>query len=134
MEILFENRYIMSKERYMDWARKPIKRNYFIIMWLVIMSFTVFLFLNFILNQDLISSIFSLFLTMFCIYRAFFRSKILISKQFKVLAMTQCANEWERVIQFTDYIVVIDGVTTTKYNWSQVVELIDSKDYLYNRG
>lgn len=130
MEILFENRYIMSKERYMDWVRRPIRKNYFFIMWVVILSFTVFLFLICILNQDITFSGFSLFLTIFCIYRAFFRSKMMISKQFKVLAMTQGANEWERVIQFNDNIVVIDGVTTTKYNWSQVIELIDSKDYI----
>lgn len=116
MEVLFENSYRMSKERYMDWARKPIRKNYFDIMWLVFMSFTLFLFINSILNQDLISSVFYLTLTMFCIYRTFFRSKMMISKQFKVLAMAQGTNEWERVIQFTDYIVVIDGVTTTKYN------------------
>jgi hypothetical protein len=130
MEILFENRYTMSKERFMDWASNPIRKNHFVIMWLVIMSFTVFLLLNSILNQDIFSSVFSLFFTMFCIYRAFFRSKMMVSKQFKVLVMTQGANEWERVIQFTDYILVIDGVTTTKYKWSQVAELIDSKDYL----
>lgn len=54
----------------------------------------------------------------------------MISKQFEALAITQGANKWERVLQFADCIAVVDGATTTKYNWSQVVELIDRKDYL----
>jgi hypothetical protein len=130
MEILFENRYKMTKERFMNWAKNPIKKNYLIVLWLILMIITIYMSITSIFNRDIFFSAFYLFLTMFCIYRGFFRTKILISKQFKVLAITQGVDRWERVIQFADCITVIDGITTTKYKWSQIVKLIDNKDYL----
>lgn len=29
METVFQNEYTVTKERFMDWAKKPIQRNYF---------------------------------------------------------------------------------------------------------
>ncbi len=130
MEILFENRYKMTKKRFMNWAKNPIKKNYFVVLWLILMIITIFMSITSFFNQDIFFSAFYLFLTMFCIYRGFFRTKILISKQFKVLAITQGLDGWERVIEFADCITVIDGITTTQYKWSQIVKLIDNKDYL----
>lgn len=130
MEILFENRYIMTKERWMDWANNPIKKNHFTIMWIILMIFTLYLFLNSILSGDIIFSTFYIFMTVFCIYRGFFRTKLLLIKQFKLIASNQGVIEWERVIQFTDIITVIDGNTTSHYQWIQVTKFIENKNYL----
>ena len=130
MEILFENRYTMKKERWMDWANNPIKKNPFKIIWIILMIFTLFMFLNSILNGDIIFSAFYTLMTVYCIYRAFLRTKLIIIKQFKLIAGNQGALEWERVIQFTDVITVIDGNTTSHYQWIQVVKFIENKNYL----
>ena len=103
---------------------------YLFVLWIVLAVFCVFLFINYILSKDIISSFFFLFVTLFCIYRAFFRHKILSSRYFDVLASNQGTNEWERVIQFADDITIIDGNITTQYKWNQIIKIIDNKEYL----
>lgn len=130
MELLFENRYMMSKRRLTEWAKHPIKKNMMIIMWIGIMVCTFFMFIfSLIINDRVFSAIF-LLLAAFSGYRAFFRYKILLSKQFSVIATTQGKEEWERVIQFTNSIMVNDGNTKAEYQWSQIIELINDNDYL----
>lgn len=129
MEILFENRYTMTKERWIDWINNPIKKNHFTIMWLIFIIFTLFLFLNSILSGDIIFSAFYILMTAYCIYRGFFRNRILLIKHFKLIASNQGVMEWERVIQFTDIITVIDGNITAHYQWNQVFKFIENKNY-----
>jgi hypothetical protein len=130
MQTLFENQYTISKERYMEWAKNPLKKNYFVIFWLVLMLFAIFLLINAVLINDVLFSAFYLLVIAFCIYRAFFRTKMLISKQFKSLTIIQRATEWQRIIEIADHITVTDGNTTTQYQWSQIKELLDHKNYL----
>lgn len=133
MEVLFENRYTMSKDRYVNWAKHPIdliKKNVIVFMWLCIMLITSFMSVFCIVNNDLGSSVFYLFMTAFCIYRSFFRAKMLLSKQFKAIAISQGKEEWERVIQFSNSIIVNDGNSKIEYHWSQVNKLIIDKDYI----
>jgi len=130
MEILFENRYMMNKNRFIEWAKHPIKKNILAIIWFVIMIFTIFMSILSIMNKDIIFFIFYMLMSVFCIYRCFFRTKFLLSKQFKVIAINHGNDEWERVIQFGDSIILIDGNTKTEYQWSQVRELINDRDYL----
>lgn len=137
MELLFENRYMMSKKRLMEWAKHPIKKNMMINIWIGIMVCTFFMFIfSLVVNAKLFSAFF-LLLSAFSGYRAFFRYKILLTKQFSVIAITQGKEEWERVIQFTNCIIVNDGNTKTEYQWSQIMGLIDDSDYLillFQRG
>ncbi|MDP4089119.1 MAG: YcxB family protein [Bacillota bacterium] len=130
MEVLFENRYMMTKERYMDWVKNPIRKNYFVIFWLVLMVFTTLMFIISILSNDMLFSFFYVLMAVFCIYRAVFRRKMLSSKYFKSLAVNQGAEEWERVIQFTDNIAIKDGNTTVQYQWEQIDKLIENEKYL----
>lgn len=130
METLFENQYTMSKNRYFEWAKRPIKKNAFVYMWLGIMVFTLSMSIFSIINNDIIYFAFYMLLTVFCIYRCFFRAKMLLSKQFKAIAISQGKEEWERVIQIAGSIIITDGNTKTEYQWNQVNELINDKDYI----
>lgn len=130
MDILFENRYTVTKERWMDWGNNPIKKNHINVIWIILMIIMLLLFLNSILNGFNLFSTFYILMTGFCIYRGFFRRKLLLVRHFKLIARNQGAIEWERVIQFTDDIIVIDGNTTSRYQWVQVVKCIENKNYL----
>lgn len=129
MEILFENRYTMTKEQLMDWANNPIKKNYFKIMWIILMILMIAMFCNSILSGDIMFLALYLLMTAYCIYRGFFRNKIILRRQFKIIASNQGAMEWKRVIQFTDSITVIDGNRTSLYQWNQVIKFIETKNY-----
>lgn len=130
MEILFENRYRMTRERYKEWAKNPIKKNYFTIIWFILMIFTIFLSIISVLSGDMYFIILSILMIVYCMYRGFFRRKLLLAKQFKVISTNQGVTEWDRIIQFSDNITVIDGNTTTEYKWDQIVSMTDSKNYL----
>jgi len=114
----------------MEWAKNPIKKNYFIFLWYVLLVFAIYFFIYSIINKEINSSYYFLLIAVFCIYRCFFRGKILLSKHFKILTINQRANEWDRIIQFADDITVLDGNTTIDYKWSQIEALIDTKNYL----
>ncbi|MHB8129840.1 MAG: YcxB family protein [Mobilitalea sp.] len=130
MDIVFENCYTMTKERFLNWAKHPIKKNYFIVLWVVFMILAFIMFFISIINDDIIFSFYYLMFLMFFIYRIFFRIKIIASRAFHIISCNQGSKEWLRVIQFTDCILVIDGNSTTQYQWNQIDKLIDEKEYL----
>jgi len=129
MEILFENRYTMTKELFFLWAKNPIKKNYFWIFWLVFMVITIIMAIYSALNEDIIFSAFYVLLAAFCIYRGYFRNRVLLAKHFKVLSVNQGSTEWVRIVQFADFIKVSDGNTITQYQWSQIMKVIENEKY-----
>jgi hypothetical protein len=131
METLIENKYSVTKEKYMDWVMHPAKKNRLYeqkLLWTAIALFTVYVFIQSILGGDAFFSAYAILMTVFCIYRGFFRMKILASKQFDLLAKSQGASEWERTIKFSDRIKAVDGNTTTQYLYENFKELIDCGD------
>lgn len=129
MEVLFENCYTMSKMRLDEWAKRPIKKNNISFMWLGVMVFAFFMLVYYILNKNIVFSVLFMLLMAFSIYRYFFKAKIVLTKQFKILSSIQGKEEWERVIQFTNSINVTNGNAKMTYQWSQINEFIDDKDY-----
>ncbi len=130
MDILFENRYTVTRERFLDWIKNPIKKRRIMILWTILTFFTGYMFLILILNQQLLFASIYLGLTAFCVYTGFFRFKLLAIKHYKLLSTNQGTVEWERIIQFSDCITVVDGNTTTQYMWNQIDKALDSKNYL----
>lgn len=129
----FENRFLITKERYMNWVKHPIKKsmNYIMrIAWIVLLIFTAGIIFYQVISNDISLILFSCGLALLCIYRVFFRVSIIANKQFKHTVMIQGTDKWERVTTFTDEITVSDGCSVTQFDYDKITELVDYKDYL----
>ncbi|WP_316569410.1 YcxB family protein [Neobacillus sp. YIM B06451] len=130
METVFQNEYTVTKERFMEWAKNPIQRNYFSVFWLLFTIVTFVLSIYYFFIHDTAFSFFYLVLTAYCVYRGFFRTRMFTARQYKALTIVQQGKEWDRVIQFADTILVSDGNNTMTLQWNQIVKLIDQKNEL----
>lgn len=131
--MIIENRYTITKKRYMDWVKRPIKNSMNYIMrigWIVILIFSLGIIFYQIAVRDISLILFSCGLALFCIYRVFFRVTIIANKQFSQTVSLQGAEEWERVTTFNDEITVAEGCSITQFDYDKVTELVDYKDYL----
>jgi hypothetical protein len=128
MENLFENCYTMSKERYISWAKNPVKKNKLKLIWIVLTFFIAMTMLQAFLSHDFLLLPFYLVLIVFCLYRCFFQNRVLFIKQYKANAASQGKREWERIIKLSDCIHVEDGNIEVQYQWDQVKEYFENKD------
>lgn len=129
MDVKFENCYTITKERYMDWIKHPIKKQYYFLLWALLMAVSILMLIISILDFEMIFSVIYFLFTLFFIYRIFFRTRLLSARAFKIISVNHGCNQWERCIQFSDNITVIDGNVTTLYHWCQVKKLQDNKVY-----
>jgi hypothetical protein len=129
METLYENSYKVSKESYIYWFKHPVRKNYFYIVWIILGAFSLACAISSLLNGGFFLGLFILF-TAFCIYRAFFRNRFFLSRQFKAISLLQGESEWDRNIRLGEYISVTDGHSETQYQWAQVTEVIVDKEYI----
>lgn len=129
MEAQFENQYTVSKKRFFEWGKRPVTTDVITYLWIAIALIIVVFAIVSMAYKDIIYLSFYVFFELFCIYRIFFRNKLLLSKQFKAITIVQGKEEWNRRIEFGDRIRVTDGNTTSEYEWTQVKEFIIDRDY-----
>ena len=118
MEPLFENQYTVSKKRFFEWAKRPVTTDVTTYLWIAIALIIVALAIISMAYKDIIYLSFYVFFEFFCIYGILFRKRLLLSKQFKAIAVIQGKEEWNRRIEFGDRIRVTDGNTTSEYEYS----------------
>lgn len=129
----FENRYIVTQQRYMDWVMHPIKNSLKYIMkivWIIMLVLMTSITVYQIVSAQMYFLFFSCLLVLFCGYRVFFRTTIIANKQFKQTVAMQGSAEWERVTTFSDDITVADGCSITEFDYSVITELVDYRGYL----
>jgi len=132
MEILFENCYTMSKERYISWAKNPAKKNKLNLIWNVLTFFIAMTMVQALLSRDYLLIPFYFALIAYCIYRSFFQTRVLFVKQYKANAAAQGKSEWERIIRLSSCIDVEDGNIKAQYQWDQVKEYFENgDDYIF---
>lgn len=128
----FENRFLVTKELYIEWVKHPIRKSIILLkyFWIFVLAFMIFLAcFSITLGETTILSI-SIVFALFSVYQVAFRTRIIANKQFGVYSNMQGRDQWERVTTFTDKITVTDGCTTMEYTYDQITELINQKDYL----
>jgi hypothetical protein len=130
--MVFENRYPVSKEVYMDWAKHPVNKNkvLFRYLWILLFALMLVCAVFAFLHADLFMFWIACLLSIFCVYQAFFRNKVLTGRQFKLLSTARGEDRWERVVTFTDKITVTDGRSTSEFSYDQLTELVDFREYL----
>lgn len=129
MDPQFENQYTVSKKSFFEWTKRPVTTDVTTYLWIAIAIIIVAFAIVSMAYKDIFYLSFYVFFELFCIYRIFFRKKLLLSKQFKAIAVVQGKEEWNRRIEFGDRIRVIDGNTISEYEWTQVKEFILDRNY-----
>ncbi|WP_343210655.1 YcxB family protein [Anaerolentibacter hominis] len=133
-QILYENRYKVTRERYLDWAKHPViksGRTILEISWIVLMAVFLITTVIMVIGDRLWTALLYGVLAVFSFYRAFLRTKMLASRQFQILAGVQGGQEWTRVIRFyEDCITTADGNTTTQYRYDTITGIVEKRGYL----
>jgi hypothetical protein len=128
----FENRFVVTRELYMDWVRHPIRKSVILMKYLWI-ALTVLLaaitVISFMSNEFMYVYI-AFVLFVYCFYRVFFRTRIMSNKQFNAYSEMQGMPQWERVTTFSDVITVSDGCSTTEHAYDRITEIVNIRDYL----
>jgi hypothetical protein len=128
----FENRFMVTRELYMDWVRRPIRKSVILMKYLWI-ALTVLLaaiaVIAFVSSEFMYVYIAFVFFV-YCIYRVLFRTRIMANKQFNAYSEMQGMQQWERVTTFSDVITVSDGCSTTEHAYDRITEIVDIRDYL----
>jgi hypothetical protein len=120
MDIRFENTYEVTKAEYKKWSRVDIWRSPSTYCWLLLMLVSIIFFIFLALF---------LVIEVFCIYRAFFREKLIRAFRYKKMARCQGSNQWKRTILFGERIKVINGDVITIYDWSGQITIRALEEY-----
>lgn len=135
MKSSFENRYRMSKGRYMEWIKRPIpdsrkKRVPSNIIWGAFSAVAIYLAIKNFMDGEYVVAACFLLLVLISVFSVFFMTGFVGMRDFRKLAKFQGAEEWDRVIQFADKITFLDGKTRAQYSYDMFSELVNSGSYL----
>lgn len=135
--MIFENKYQIDKNVMMDWSRHPLVKaqrrikNGFRFSWIALGIFFAGYFISSLTKGMGAFAVFYLLMAVFSFYRALVRERINVAAQFKRLSEIQGGAEaWERVIRLEDEIVVVDGQSTSQYQYSQVTDVVGDQKYI----
>ena len=129
--MIFENSYLVTKERYKDWVRHPVKKARHIVktLWILLLIVTLYLSFSSVIAVDLTKSYIFIVVSLLCIYQAFIRATVIANRKFKLLSMAQGADQWQRTVTLSDKIAVHEGKTVTEFTYDQITELVDFGEY-----
>jgi len=128
MEVLFENRFMMTKQEIRDFFLKHFRCKYTSFLWLAVALPASAVSVVSILRE---TSVFPYaFLAIFCGYMglSFYRS--LASNTYKQLSILQGASEWEMRTQISEEIAVACGKSQARYQWGQITRVRDRNGYI----
>lgn len=126
-EILFENKYTLSKQRFMEWGKENAfsgKRLPFAIYWfLFAIGLTVFA----CITKEWVA----LVLALFCLYRACIHWLVVTNNQYNILAKHHGRADWTRRILFQpESIQVIDTDASVEYRYGDITEIKENGNYV----
>ncbi len=127
----FENSYLVTKERYKNWVRHPVKKagHIYKTLWILLFIVTLYLSVSSVVKTDTVSSYIFILLSLLCIYQAFIRDIVIANRKFKLLSKQQEADQWQRTVILSDNIEVREGKLVTEFTYDQISELIDLGEY-----
>jgi hypothetical protein len=131
MDVRFENRYRMTRQRFLDMAAHPVRKPSLPLAWILLLVLSLSVAFYSATASDALGAGAFLVLAAGCAFRIFFYAPFRAAGRFRSLARVQGAQEWERVIRFTeDGIAAQDGVVEAAYGWDRVAELKAVPGYL----
>lgn len=135
MKSVIENRYRMTKARYLDWALHPIpgknkKRISSNFIWAGFSVLTAYLAVKGFVDADYVVAACFMLLTLISVFSVFFMTRIAGWREYKKMAKYQGTDEWERAIRFSDSITFTDGRLKSELTYDMFTELVKTRDYL----
>ncbi len=131
MEVLFENRYRMTRRRFLDMAAHPVRKAALPLAWILLLVLTLSVAFYSLTAQDPLGAGVFLLLSAGCAFRIFFFVPFRAARRFQSLVRAQGAEEWDRTIRIADDgILAEDGSVAMTYGWDQVAELKAVPGYL----
>ena len=126
-EFLFINKYIVTKNKFMEWGKENAfnkKHIPFVAYWF---TFSVACMIFGIITKVWIS----ILLGLFCIYRACIRWIVLANTQYRILSKQRGGVNWIRKIIFNqDGIKVIDSTVSIEYRYEEIIEIKENDSYI----
>ena len=127
MDSLFTCEFTLTKDLYLSWSKENNlykKRKLVTAMWCAI---TLIIIAAAILAHFLPL----LVLTLYTLYRAFFRWRILTAKQYDKLAETYGRSGWSRCVYFeNEHIRVAEACLSMEYDYSNIDKIEENGDYI----
>jgi|GEM_PF-3759606 hypothetical protein len=142
MRASIENRYKMTRDVYLDWVKHPIpergkKRISTNFIWVGFSVIALYLSLKGFTDGEYVVAACFFLLALISIFSVFFMTRFAGLREFRKMAKFQGADEWERVIRFSDEVTFQDGGSKSRFSYDMFTELVKTGDYLalrLNRG
>ena len=137
MDIIFENSYTITIEKYLSYCDYPIgkaaknrlkkwKIKMMAAVALLIISALIFSF-----TKEWVGLSISLALFIICSYRVLFQRKAMNKKIFNLMIQALDSNSWIRTSTFSDDIKVKDGNSVSTYQYSYIKRTSEDNEYYY---
>jgi len=130
MDVLFENRYRMTRQRFLDMAAHPVRKSPLPLAWILLLVLALSVAFYSATAADILGAGAFLVLAAGCAFRIFFFASFRAAGRFRSLVRVQGSEEWDRVVRFADGILAQDGAVEAVYGWDQVAELKAVPGYL----
>ena len=129
------NEYIVDWPLLKKWTKEAHFtgiRLIFFIGWCVFLAVTLYFCISSIINNSHTTALYFGLMAVFCFFRAFLRNTIIAKQQYKKLAQIHDKNSWLRTISFKDdKIIVKEEKFETKYNYCDILEIIEKDEIIY---
>jgi hypothetical protein len=137
MEPQFINQYVVSFEMYKEWANNPIGRSAIrnrkkgIRLRVIGSIFSIIMIIiGFLLHEFYALLVGFIFLIIFML-RLFFIPNRILKKQYDLVMKAHNNSLWTRTTTFSDSIVIDEGKSTLRYEYSEIFKMSEDEKYFY---
>ncbi|MBO4432611.1 MAG: YcxB family protein [Clostridia bacterium] len=131
------NEYIIDWPLLKKWTNERhhsgIRLALYIVWCILLVGSFVFTILSIVANMYT-NAFYFILIALFSFYRAFLWNVMIAKQQYKRFAQTYGKNSWVRTISFEENgIVIKEEKTETKYNYSDILEIVEKDEGIYLR-
>lgn len=132
-----KNEFTVTKELYMSWNRENMWKGIrlkFKILWTVtaLLLIAFIIFLNAIGDGRLYLYAYGVFMSLYCVYRGYFRDSALAAIQYKRNVNVHGSENWVRTVEFGEEdIISRDGNVTVKTPYSEIAGMRDNGNKIW---
>lgn len=129
MEILFENRYTMDRERFIYMFKNPGRIDIFPVLWVIFGLYFLFCAVVGAMNSSMPQFIYGAILLLLCCYMAFIRPGTCAEKTYTRLCGLHGGETWECSYRFGVDVMLTEGAESVKYDWAEISKIAENSKY-----
>lgn len=137
MEAKFINQYEVTIEMIQQWEAHPVGRKAVhdhkigIHLRIAIICCGLLLILCSVLTQEILFTLFGILAIFIGLARLFLLPKLVLKKQYALILKSQNADAWLNQFTFSDEIVYESGNTSSRYAYSDIINVTEDRQYFY---